>query len=132
MPIYDSITKNKMQAFYRIIFNFISVSGISSNKAWKNCKKCAILMPERVKCMEYELADKIDHLCREKGISRGRLAALSGISRITLKGIMDRTNTSPRIQTVYALARAFDMSLTEFLSYTVPESSENQESAADA
>lgn len=75
--------------------------------------------------MEYKLSDKIEYLCREKGLSRSQLIAVSGVSRITLKSILDGTNTSPRIQTIYALAKAFDMGLTEFLEYAVPDSADS-------
>ncbi len=61
------------------------------------------------------VAKRISQLLREKGITKYRLAQLSGIQYGSLQCIMFGRNKTVTLSTVMMLARGFDMTLLEFL-----------------
>lgn len=69
--------------------------------------------------MEYaELYRKrIRALCRQRGISINRLAAMSNVKQSTLDNIARGITKNPRVKTLHKLAIAFNMTLSEFLDF---------------
>ena len=57
---------------------------------------------------------KLAQVRKEKGLSQGRLAELSGVSRVTISRI-ESGKESPRVQTVYRLARVLKVRVTDIL-----------------
>ena len=61
------------------------------------------------------LVGRIGELCRQRGISQNRLAAMSGIRQSTVNNIFAGMSKNPRIQTLHKIANALGMTLAEFL-----------------
>ena len=70
------------------------------------------------------VARRISRLLLEKGISQYRLEQESGIQHGSMQCIMNGRNKTVTLSTVIMLARGFDMSLTDFLSDDIFQSSE--------
>ena len=69
--------------------------------------------------MEYYqiLAERIATLCRERGFSINRLAAMSNLNQSTIDNIMHGVSKNPRIQTLHKIALTFNMTVSEFLDF---------------
>ena len=69
--------------------------------------------------MEYSAlyVQRIRSLCRARGISINRLAAMSGVKQSTLDNIVRGLTKNPRVMTLHRIALAFNMTLAEFLDF---------------
>ncbi len=69
--------------------------------------------------MEYYqiIANRITHLCRKRGLSINKLAAMSNINQSTVDNIMHGVSKNPRIQTLHKIALSFSMTVAEFLDF---------------
>lgn len=69
--------------------------------------------------MEYSAlyVQRIRSLCRARGISINRLAAMSGVKQSTLDNIVRGLTRNPRVMTLHKLALAFNLTLAEFLDF---------------
>ena len=67
--------------------------------------------------MEYNkiIADRIAALCEEHNLTLRELAKRCHMNPTTLEHIMAGSCRNPRIQTIYKIAGAFDMTAVEFL-----------------
>lgn len=61
---------------------------------------------------------RIRELCRRRGISINKLAAMSGVKQSTLDNIMRGITKNPRVKTLHKIALAFNMTLSAFLDFT--------------
>lgn len=85
--------------------------------------------------MNYEriLIDRIDCLCKVRGISYYKLSQMCGLNQSTIDNIMRGVTKNPRIQTLHHIALGFSMTLAEFLDfeilndYAFPEPDGNEE-----
>ena len=57
--------------------------------------------------------DRIEELCREKGMSHYRLALKSGVHQSSLSTLMNRRST-PNVFTLDRLCKGFDITLAQF------------------
>ena len=60
------------------------------------------------------LIERINYLCRQRGMSYYALAIESGVPLTTLLHILDGTTKNPGIFTVFKLCDGFDITITEF------------------
>ncbi len=60
---------------------------------------------------------RIRELCRRRGISINKLAAMSGVKQSTLDNIMRGITKNPRVKTLHKIALAFNMTLSAFLDF---------------
>lgn len=60
---------------------------------------------------------RIRELCRRRGISINKLAAMSGVKQSTLDNIMRGITKNPRVKTLHKTALAFNMTLSAFLDF---------------
>lgn len=69
--------------------------------------------------MEYHILyrNRIQSLCRQRGISVNRLAAMSDIPQSTLDNIMRGVTKNPTIITIHKISVAFCMTISEFLDF---------------
>lgn len=69
--------------------------------------------------MEYaELyVKRIRKLCRERGITINKLAAMSDVRQSTLDNIVRGITKNPGVKTMHKIAIAFNMTLAEFLDF---------------
>lgn len=65
------------------------------------------------------IVERIRSLCKMRGISITKLAAMSGIHQSTLDNIVRGISKNPRIATLHKIANAFGMTVSEFLD--IPE-----------
>lgn len=67
--------------------------------------------------MDYSeiIVNRIRSLCKKRGISITKLAAMSGIHQSTLDNIVRGLSKNPRIVTLHKIANAFGMTVSEFL-----------------
>ena len=61
-----------------------------------------------------ETISKLAQARKAKGLSQDRLAELSGVSRVTISRI-ESGKESPRVQTVFRLARVLKVRVTDIL-----------------
>lgn len=61
---------------------------------------------------------RIKELCKSRGISINKLATMSGVRQSTLDNIMRGITKNPGVKTMHKVATAFNMTLSEFLSFT--------------
>lgn len=61
--------------------------------------------------------NRIRQLCKKRGISINKLAAMSNVKQSTLDNIMRGLTKNPRIMTLHKIALAFSMTLAEFLDF---------------
>ncbi len=62
-----------------------------------------------------ELYEKIDELCRKKGVSGAKMAAELGLSRSSLSELRSGRSQSFRMETMRKIAQYFDVTLDELL-----------------
>ncbi len=69
--------------------------------------------------MEYSeiYVKRIRELCRRRGITINRLAAMSDVKQSTLDNIVRGLTKNPRVKTLHKIALAFNMTLAEFLDF---------------
>lgn len=69
--------------------------------------------------MEYSeiYVRRIRELCRQRGITVNRLAAMSDVKQSTLDNIVRGLTKNPRVKTLHKIALAFNMTLAEFLDF---------------
>jgi len=69
--------------------------------------------------MDYNkiIINRISALCRERGISYNKLAAMCGLHQSTIDNIVRGVSQNPRIITLHKIAYAFSMTLSEFLDF---------------
>ena len=60
---------------------------------------------------------RIRRLCKARGISINKLAAMSGVKQSTLDNIVRGLTKDPRVKTLHKVAIAFNMTLAEFLDF---------------
>lgn len=60
---------------------------------------------------------RIRSLCKQRGISINRLAAMSDVKQSTLDNIVRGITKNPRVKTLHKVAIAFGMTLAEFLDF---------------
>ncbi len=60
---------------------------------------------------------RIRSLCKKRGISINRLAAMSDVKQSTLDNIVRGLTKNPRVKTLHKIAIAFSMTLSEFLDF---------------
>ena len=60
---------------------------------------------------------RIRSLCKKRGISINRLAAMSDVKQSTLDNIVRGITKNPRVKTLHKIAIAFGMTLAEFLDF---------------
>lgn len=65
--------------------------------------------------MQKVLIQRIDNLCRKKGLSYYELSYRSAIPLSTLMHIMDGTTKNPGIFTILKICEGLNISLVEFL-----------------
>lgn len=61
--------------------------------------------------------NRIRQLCKERGLSINKLAAMSDVKQSTLDNIMRGLTRNPRVMTLHKIALAFSMTLAEFLDF---------------
>lgn len=60
---------------------------------------------------------RIQSLCKQRGISINKLAAMSDVKQSTLDNIVRGLTKNPRVKTLHKIAIAFNMTLAEFLDF---------------
>ena len=60
------------------------------------------------------VAKRIREICEEKGMTRYKLAALSGVPHTTLTSILNGTSKNPGIVTIKKLCDALGVTLAQF------------------
>lgn len=60
---------------------------------------------------------RIQSLCKQRGISINKLAAMSDVKQSTLDNIVRGLTKNPRVKTLHKIAIAFNMTLSEFLDF---------------
>ena len=68
----------------------------------------------KVKRQQKILIERINELCKQKGISHYTLARRSDVPLTTLLHILDGTTKNPGIFTILKLCDGFDMTIAEF------------------
>ncbi|MGI6014296.1 MAG: helix-turn-helix domain-containing protein [Oscillospiraceae bacterium] len=63
------------------------------------------------------LINRIQSLCKKRGITINKLADMSGITTSTIDSLINGRAFNPRIQTLHKIAIAFNMTVAEFLDY---------------
>ncbi len=63
-------------------------------------------------------ANRIKQLCKQRGFSIYRLAAMSGVKQSTLDNIVRGLSKNPKARTLHKIALAFNMTLAEFLDFS--------------
>ena len=63
------------------------------------------------------LVERIQTLCKQRGITIYELGVMSGISHSTLSNIMTEKTTNPKLKTLHKIATALSMTLAEFLDF---------------
>lgn len=69
--------------------------------------------------MEYSAlyTRRIRKLCKERGITVNKLAAMSDVKQSTLDNIVRGLTKNPRVKTLHKIALALNMTLSEFLDF---------------
>ena len=62
------------------------------------------------------VAQRIETLCNERGITINALSYISGVANSTIKGIFYNRSKNPGILTIKKLCDGFEISLGEFFS----------------
>jgi transcriptional regulator with XRE-family HTH domain len=65
---------------------------------------------------------RLSNLCRERGITVNKLAALSGITQSTVENLMSGKTQNPKLKTLHKLAIRLNMTVSELLNF--PEMNE--------
>ena len=60
------------------------------------------------------VANRIESLCKERGITINALSYLAGVANSTIKGIFYMKSKNPGIVTIKKICDGLDISLTEF------------------
>lgn len=60
------------------------------------------------------VVDRINELCRERGLTINKLADISGVPRSTVKNIIYGVSKNPGVVTLKKLCDGFEISITEF------------------
>ena len=68
----------------------------------------------KIKKQQKILIERINYLCKQKGMSYYALAVESGVPLTTLLHILDGTTKNPGVFTVFKLCNGFNMTVTEF------------------
>lgn len=68
------------------------------------------------------VANRMNALCREKGITLNKLSTFSGITQSTLDNIAKGNTKNPSLRTLHRIAVGLNMSVSEFLDF--PEMNE--------
>lgn len=63
------------------------------------------------------IVNRIKLLCKQRGYSVNKLAALSNVKQSTLDNIMRGITKNPGIIVLHKIANAFNMTLAEFLDF---------------
>ncbi len=67
-----------------------------------------------MKTLNEVIIDRINHFMNEPFVTQYKLAELSGVPYPTIKSIMQRRTKGITMKTVFMLARAFNVSVSEF------------------
>ena len=68
----------------------------------------------KIKKQQKILIERINYLCKQKGISYYALAVESDVPLTTLLHILDGTTKNPGVFTVFKLCNGFNMTMSEF------------------
>lgn len=60
------------------------------------------------------VANRIEELCKERGITINGLSYISGVSNSTIKGIFYKRSKNPGIATIKKLCDGFGITLAQF------------------
>jgi len=60
------------------------------------------------------VADRIDELCNQKGITLNKLGTISGVTQSTLNNIISGVSKSPTISTIKKVCDGFNINIVEF------------------
>lgn len=60
---------------------------------------------------------RITALCKKRGISFNKLAAMCGMKQSTIDNIVRGLTTNPRIKTLHRIALGLNMTIAEFLDF---------------
>ena len=63
------------------------------------------------------IAQRIEFLCQQRGISFYQLAKMSGLNISTVVDLTNLKTANPKIQTLHKIALGFSMTLAEFLDF---------------
>ena len=63
------------------------------------------------------LVDRIQFLCKQRGMSIYQLSMMSGVSYSTLDNIVRRNTFNPKLKTLHKIATAFSMTPAELLDF---------------
>ena len=61
-----------------------------------------------------EVANRIEELCKERGITINGLSYISGVSNSTIKGIFYKRSKNPGVVTIKKLCDGFGITLAQF------------------
>ncbi len=62
------------------------------------------------------IAVRIQQLCKDNNITPNKLATISGLSRSSVKSILNGASQNPQIRLIKAICDGLDISLKEFFS----------------
>lgn len=65
------------------------------------------------------ISDRITQLCRERGITVGKLCSMAGTTASTVHDIVSGVTANPRVYTLKRLCDALDITLSDF--FDTPE-----------
>ncbi len=72
------------------------------------------------------VANRIDELCKERGITINGLSYISGVPNSTIKGIFYKRSKNPGIVTIKKLCDGLEISLSEFFNTSFFKSLEQE------
>lgn len=62
------------------------------------------------------IANRIQQLCKERGITPNRLSTISAVPQATIKSILNGESKNPGAVTIKKLCDGFEITLSEFFS----------------
>lgn len=60
------------------------------------------------------VADRIEELCSQKGITLNKLGTISGVTQSTLNNIISGVSKNPTISTIKKVCDGFEINIVEF------------------
>ncbi len=70
------------------------------------------------------IAQRLENICSEKGITINRLSIISGIRQSTINNIISGNTNNPKIKTLHRIAVGLNIIVSELLDF--PEMNETQ------
>lgn len=78
------------------------------------CHGCIDKVHNKSINISHAVRERIRSLCRKRGITTGELVRISGANQATVYEIVGGRSKHPSINTLFKVASAFDMSLSQF------------------